>query len=114
MWICYFNLRPTCCDEQRTLRVQDPLTQRLRRETCKLETAAQTVSTSIFHHLYKRFSMYAEMCCTLFLLLTHHYGVNSSDADAGQHGDHQLHHHGHVNGHTVALLYSCMRGHRQK
>lgn len=44
---------------------------------------------------------------------THHYGVNSSDANTSQHGYHQLHHHGHVNGHTVALLHSCRQRHKE-
>ena len=31
-------------------------------------------------------------------------GVDGADASAGQHGHHQLGHHGHVDGDTVALL----------
>lgn len=38
---------------------------------------------------------------------THHNGVNGSNTNARQHGDHQLHHHRHVDGHMVALLHPC-------
>lgn len=38
---------------------------------------------------------------------TDHNRVNRSNPSAGQHGHHQLHHHGHVNWHTVTFLHAC-------
>ena len=36
---------------------------------------------------------------------THHDGVNCADSGARQHGDDQLEHHGHVDGHAVSLCH---------
>lgn len=38
---------------------------------------------------------------------TDHNRVNRSNPSAGQHGHHQLHHHGHVNRYTVTFLHAC-------
>lgn len=45
-------------------------------------------------------------CIPLRSGTTHHNGVHSADASAGQHGYHQLHNHRHVDRHPVAILHA--------